>query len=112
MQLGRTGKFTLTTTTIIIIGLLVFAGYLFWKSNHFTLTISTNTTNPDLTTNPAPGSHSYSAGTIVTVRAIDESQTLMIYWVLDSITHYGNTIDVQMNGNHTLTCYFEGLGAG
>ena len=59
------------------------------------------------TTNPAPGTYTYTNGTMVSVTAIPEANYIFDHWELDG-TPVGSTnpIEVIMTANHTLEAFF------
>jgi hypothetical protein len=70
----------------------------------YTLTITTTTGG---TTNPAPGSHSYTQGTLVSVTAILDAGYKLDHWELDGANVGApNPIEVTMNTDHTLHAVF------
>jgi hypothetical protein len=74
----------------------------FWPL--YTLTITTNTGG---TTNPAPGSHKYLNGTVVSVTAIPDPSYILHHWELDTVNVGSvNPYLVTMNQNHTLKAVF------
>jgi hypothetical protein len=71
---------------------------------NYTLTI---TTAAGGTTNPAPGTYTYSGGTVVQVTAMPNSGYRFDHWVLDgSPAGSANPISVIMNSSHTLQAVF------
>jgi PKD repeat protein len=71
---------------------------------NYTLTISATTGG---TTNPAPGTHTYPAGTSVDVTAVPDAGYRFDYWVLDgSPAGSANPINVLMNTSHNLQAIF------
>ncbi len=65
------------------------------------------------TTNPAPGTYSYTYGTSVSVTAIPSSGYYFAYWLLDSTTYYySNPITVTMTADHSLKAYFYSSSGG
>jgi len=59
------------------------------------------------TTNPAPGSYKYAAGTTVRVTAIPvPGYAPFHHWELDGVTRTENPIDVLMDKDHTLVAVF------
>lgn len=73
-----------------------------------TYTLTVNTTVGG-TTNPAPGTYSYTQGTSVSITAYPNSGYQFDHWILDGATRTDNPITVVMNQNHTLTAYFSAL---
>jgi len=72
------------------------------------LTITTTTGG---TTDPTPGTHSYTNGTIVTVTAIPSLGYILNHWELDGANAGGsNPTNVTMNMNHTLNANFSWVG--
>jgi len=70
----------------------------------YTLTITTTTGG---TTNPAPGTYTYTAGTSVEVTAIPDAGYQLDHWVLDgSPVGSVSPISVLMDDNHTLEAVF------
>ena len=59
------------------------------------------------TTNPSPGSHSYLAGTVVTVSASANPGYEFSHWSGD-VTGTSSTINVTMDGNKSVTANFTG----
>ena len=82
--------------------------------------LAVNMRNPQLsisttsggTTDPAPGTHSYSYGESVTVTDSANTYYAFDYWKLDGETKSGNPITVTMNSDHSLKAYFEYVGGG
>jgi len=70
----------------------------------YTLTIYAMTGG---TTDPAPGSYSYPAGSIARVTAYPASGYRFDRWYLDGVTRTENPIDVLMDQDHTLRPIFE-----
>jgi len=70
----------------------------------YTLTISSTTGG---TTDPPPGSYSYTEGTTVQVSALPDANYQFAYWKLDGETRYDNPITILMNADHQLDAYFE-----
>ncbi len=68
-----------------------------------TLTITAGTGG---TTNPAPGTYTYSGGTVVSVQALRNAGYVLDHWTLDGVTRTGNPISVTMDANHALVAYF------
>lgn len=72
------------------------------------LTITVN--NPEWgTTRPAPATYRYRAGTTATVTAIPAEGYTLDYWQLNDTKvepHPGDTINILMDKNHTLTAVF------
>ena len=66
----------------------------------------------DGTTNPAPGEYSYVQGSVVSVTALANYGYVLGQWELDGnvvTPHPGDTINVVMDGNHTLRAVFVAL---
>jgi hypothetical protein len=59
------------------------------------------------TTNPAPGTYTYSEGSTVTVQAIPNTGYRFKNWTLDTTSSTENPITVYMDKDYTLTAYFE-----
>lgn len=75
----------------------------------YTLTI---TSTAGGTTDPPPGSHSYTQGTVVSVTAIPNAGFQLYYWELDGVNVGAqNPITVTMNTDHTLNAVFMAVGA-
>jgi hypothetical protein len=71
----------------------------------YTLTI---TTTAGGTTNPAPGTYTYSQGQTVPVQATPNTGYVFHHWELDSVNGgSSNPISVTMNSNHNLKAYFS-----
>jgi PKD repeat protein len=71
---------------------------------NYTLTISATTGG---TTNPIPGTYTYSGGTTVAVNAISGSGYRFDHWVFDSVAgSWPNPAGILMNGSHTLQAVF------
>lgn len=64
------------------------------------------------TTNPAPGTYTYSFGKPVTVTASAYSDYEFDFWALDGVPKFGDPITVTMNSDHTLIAYFRGTAGG
>lgn len=72
---------------------------------YYTLTISAGIGG---TTDPSPGSHSYTPGTVVTVNASETDPCYFFWrWTLDGSNVYSNPIDVTMGASHTLSAAFK-----
>jgi parallel beta-helix repeat protein len=72
-----------------------------------TYTLTTSTTVGG-TTNPSPGTYSYTANSTVQVRAIPNANYLLDHWELDTINvGSANPYTVLMNKNHTLKAIFS-----
>jgi len=70
----------------------------------YTLTITTTTGG---TTSPAPGTYTYSPGTVVTVTALPNTNYKLDHWELDGVNQGApNPIQVTMNTNHALHTVF------
>jgi hypothetical protein len=69
----------------------------------------TITTTSGGTTNPPPGTYTYSSGTTVQVTALPNSGYIFNQWVLNStgVTSTINPILVTLNMNHTLEAFFS-----
>jgi hypothetical protein len=74
-----------------------------WPLLSYTLTIAATYGG---TTDPAPGSYSYVAGTNVTVTAYPAGFYVFDHWGLDGVNYTVNPITVTMNANHTLQAVF------
>jgi hypothetical protein len=61
------------------------------------------------TTNPAPGSYNYDAGTNVSVTAIANTYYRFDHWELDGVNRTENPINVIMDQDHTLHAVFRAL---
>jgi len=72
--------------------------------SEYTLTISSTAGG---TTDPIPGSYSYSADTVVRVDAHPASGYRFVRWELDGDTLTTNPIDVLMDSDHDLRAFFE-----
>jgi len=72
----------------------------------YTLTISVTAGG---TTNPSPGTYTYTAGIVVQVLATPYTNYLFDHWLLDGISNVSNPINVTMNTNHTLQAFFVSL---
>jgi len=72
----------------------------------YTLTISSTAGG---TTDPTPGSHSYSADTVVRVTAYPVSGYRFVRWELDGVQKTMNPIDVPMDRDHSLHAVFEAI---
>ncbi len=59
------------------------------------------------TTNPYPGTYTYTYGTLVTVTAVPWEGCVFDYWILDGVVKYGNPITVNMTADHSLKAYFH-----
>jgi hypothetical protein len=71
---------------------------------NYTLTISATTGG---TTNPLPGTYTYSGGTTVAVNAISGAGYRFDHWVFDSVAgSWPNPAGILMNGSHTLQAVF------
>ena len=58
-------------------------------------------------TDPIPGSYSYTAGTVLTVRAIPDSGFVLDHWELDGVNVGApNPLSVTMDARHTLRAVF------
>jgi len=68
-----------------------------------TLTI---TSSPGGTTNPTPGIHNYTMGSLANVAAIPNPNYLFDHWLLDGKERTENPITVQMDANYTLHAVF------
>ncbi|MGD0496118.1 MAG: hypothetical protein ABSB28_08760, partial [Candidatus Bathyarchaeia archaeon] len=66
-------------------------------------------TTPGGTTNPSPGTYTYSSGTTVLVTAIPDSGYVLDHWELysNNVSSILNPIPVTMNMNHTLKAIFS-----
>jgi len=64
------------------------------------------------TTDPAPGTHTYSYGESVAVTATAYSGYHFVWWWLDGGLKSGNQITVTMDSDHTLYAYFLPNGGG
>jgi len=73
---------------------------------NYTLVIATTING---TTNPVPGSYNYTAGTIVNVTAIPDTNCYLQYWELDTLNIGAviNPMNVTMDTNHTLRAVFS-----
>jgi parallel beta-helix repeat protein len=69
----------------------------------YNLTISVTTGG---TTDPAPGTYSYTLNSTVQVTAIPDAGYSFSYWLLDGVKTTQNPITIIMNANHTLEAYF------
>ncbi len=69
----------------------------------YTLTI---TAGAGGTTNPAPGTYTYTSGTVVSVTALPNAGYVFDHWTLDGVIRTGNPISVTMGANHALAAYF------
>jgi len=69
----------------------------------YTLTISTTIGG---TTNPPPGTHTYTPGTVVEVLAIPSADYIFDYWMLDGVSNTSNPINIKMDTNRTLQAFF------
>jgi parallel beta-helix repeat protein len=69
----------------------------------YTLTI---VATADGTTNPAPGTYTYTNGTEVSVTAIPDVGFSFGQWLLDGNVRTENPIKVMMDANHTLQAFF------
>ena len=58
------------------------------------------------TTEPSPGTYTYTAGTELNVTAIPNAGFSFDHWLLDANVRTENPITVVMNENHTLEAYF------
>jgi hypothetical protein len=74
-----------------------------------TLNIQTTTGG---TTNLAPGTHIYSYGSSVTVKAIPSYGYVFRYWLLDGSTFCQNPVTIAMNADHMLKAYFKASSGG
>jgi len=75
-----------------------------YTGTRYNLTITTTTGG---TTMPPPVTHSYSDGTIVSVRATPDTGYILHHWELDgSNVGYKSPITITMNQNHTLHAVF------
>ena len=74
------------------------------RRTYYTLTITTTVGG---TTCPAPGTHTYANGTIVSVNATACSGYQFSYWIVDELSNSSaNPITITMNGNHTIEAVF------
>jgi len=92
--------YTLSTHEVQIIGSWVIP----LRPLNYTLTISVTAGG---TTNPSPGTYTYTAGTVVQVLAIPSTKYVFDNWTLDGISNMSNPINVTMNTNHTLRAFFR-----
>jgi len=71
---------------------------------NYTLTISATTGG---TTNPLPGTYTYSGGTTVAVNATPSAGYRFDHWVFDSVAgSWPNPVSILMNSSHTLRAVF------
>ena len=70
----------------------------------YTLTITATTGG---TTNPAPGTYTYTAGTTVQVTELPDGNYLFDHWELDGSSSLANPISIYMGGDHTLKAFFK-----
>ena len=74
---------------------------------NYTLKIDTTTGG---TTNPAPGTYTYNAGSTVQVTAVPNANYALDYWLLDgNNAGSANPYTVTMNNNHVLKAVFKSL---
>jgi hypothetical protein len=87
------------------------------NANHSLQAVFTTVTPPQFnltitstaggTTDPAPGTYSYTSGDTAIVSANPSSGYNFISWLLDGVTHIENPISVLMNTNHNLGAIFS-----
>ena len=70
----------------------------------YALTIITTTGG---TTNPAPGTHTHTAGTTAQVTGLPDMNYLFDHWELDGNPSTANPISIYMGGDHTLKAFFK-----
>lgn len=68
-----------------------------------TLTISTTTGG---TTDPAPGSYIYPAGSLARITALPHTDYKFDHWLLDDATRVENPIDIIMDADHSVKAVF------
>jgi len=64
------------------------------------------------TTDPAPGSHTYDYGEVVTVKATADYGYGFDYWDLDGGMYMQNPIEITMDQTHTLEAHFKSTSGG
>lgn len=93
-------------TLVMLITVLPIFATAFACGNHtcYTLTITTTLGG---TTCPAPGTHTYTNGTIVTITAFACSGHQFSHWIVDNLSNSTvNPIMITMNQNHTIEAVF------
>ena len=78
--------------------------------SNYTLTVYSSTGG---TTNPSPGTHSYSGGSAVTVYPIADIGYTFVDWTLDGAQHFnagdpqnGNSITIRISSDHEIAAVF------
>jgi hypothetical protein len=100
---GHSFKQWSTGSTSITIIITSGGTYTAYYQAQYTLTI---TTTDGGTTNPVPGTYTYSSGTVVSVTATPSTDYFFDHWELDGVKRSSPTIIVTMDMNYSLKAVF------